>query len=113
MDRRKLLEGLGLNEDQIAPLLTADIGRIIVDGEPAIQVDENCTATLLVAFPYGSGSTPGVMLIDAGGRLDMDNCASLSSYVDICGDDPEYIIPFTRRDWVTIMNQGGRSDETE
>ena len=53
VNRRALLAGLGLNEDQIAPLLTADIGRIIVDGEPAIQVDDRFPSTLLVTFPYG------------------------------------------------------------
>ena len=51
MDRRKLLAGLGLSEEQIAPLLTADIGRIIVDGEPAIQVDDRFSSTLIVTFP--------------------------------------------------------------
>jgi len=68
MNRRKLLAGLGLSEEQIAPLLTADIGRVIVDGEPAIQVDEDCTATLLVTFPYSFPccGAPEVMLVDGG-----------------------------------------------
>ena len=73
MNRRALLEGLGLSEDQIAPLLTAGIGRVIVDGEPDIQVDDRFTSTLIVTFPYSfpCSGAPEVTLV-GGGQDEMD-----------------------------------------
>lgn len=69
MNRYELLLRLGLSDEQIAPLLTADIGRIIVDGTD-ILIDENSTVSLLVTFPcqFPCSGAPETMLIDAGGQ---------------------------------------------